>query len=155
MAVLYISLNAVGLWNLWNPAIFSLQIVFCRNPVASEALFVTGDFSTLTSLVEMPLNKARCFEDKLNIFNNLARSLIGSGRLEEGLTTCVNVLSQLGEIIPIYVTEGIYHDEVNCVKQLLHGKCGQELLSLPIMTDLQKLVNYCRSAHDLRNVKDD
>ena len=125
----------------------SRQIFSRRNDVASEALFVTGDFSTLTSLIEKPLIHARCFEDKLNIYNNLARSLAASGKLEEGLAMCVSVLSQLGEIIPINITEGIYHDEVNNVKRLLHGKSREELLSIPIMTDLQKLVSGCHAAH--------
>ena len=44
---------------------------------ASEALFVTGDFSQLTKLTEKPLLNARSFEDKLNIHNNLVRALGG------------------------------------------------------------------------------
>jgi len=44
---------------------------------ASEALYVTGDFSLLTALVDDPLMKARSFEDKLNILNNLVRALAG------------------------------------------------------------------------------
>lgn len=47
------------------------------DPVASEALYVTGDFSVLTALVDDPLMKARSFEDKLNMLNNLVRALAG------------------------------------------------------------------------------
>jgi len=44
---------------------------------ASEALFVTGDFSRLFVLVNEPLTNARSFEDKLHILNNLIRALAG------------------------------------------------------------------------------
>lgn len=44
---------------------------------ASEALFVTGDHAQLLQLTSAPLAKARSFEDKLNIYNNLVRSLAG------------------------------------------------------------------------------
>ncbi len=44
---------------------------------ASEALYVTGDFSLLAALVDDPLMRARSFEDKLNILNNLVRALAG------------------------------------------------------------------------------
>ena len=44
---------------------------------ASEALFVIGDFSRLSKLVDESLVKARAFDDKLNQLNNLVRSLAG------------------------------------------------------------------------------
>ena len=44
---------------------------------ASEALFVVGDFAGLSSLAEELLARARSFEDKLNVYNNLVRSLAG------------------------------------------------------------------------------
>ena len=44
---------------------------------ATEALFVTGDHAQVLRLTSAPLAKARSFEDKLNIYNNLVRSLAG------------------------------------------------------------------------------
>jgi len=106
---------------------------------ASEALFVIGDFSRLSELTEKPLLYARSFEDKLNIHNNLVRALAASSKFDEGIGKCVEIVSQLGEVIPIDLTPDVYVYEVDQVKQLLNGKSRQELLSLPKMSDPQKL----------------
>jgi len=53
----------------------------------------------------------------------------------------MSILSQLGEVIPTDITADIYADEVAQVKQLLHDKSRQELLSLPMMSETQKLVS--------------
>jgi len=53
------------------------------NDAASEALFVTGNFQRLSEITEEPLEKAKCFEDKLNIYHNLVRSLIAWGKHDE------------------------------------------------------------------------
>jgi len=105
----------------------------------SEALFVTGDFVKLSDLIEEPLRHARCFEDKLNIYNNYVRSLIASGNYEECLDMCISILLQLGEIIPTEVTEDIYANEVAEVKKSLEGKNREDLLCLPTMLDASKL----------------
>eukprot|EP00580_Thalassiosira_gravida_P012547 CAMPEP_0201652466 /NCGR_PEP_ID=MMETSP0493-20130528/44491_1 /ASSEMBLY_ACC=CAM_ASM_000838 /TAXON_ID=420259 /ORGANISM="Thalassiosira gravida, Strain GMp14c1" /LENGTH=707 /DNA_ID=CAMNT_0048128981 /DNA_START=804 /DNA_END=2927 /DNA_ORIENTATION=- len=106
---------------------------------ASEALFVTGDFSRLSVLIEEPLINARSFEDKLNILNNLVRALAASAKIEEGMTNCFSILCQLGEEIPNESTPEIYAEEVSHVKQLLEGKSQQDLLFLPMMSETRKL----------------
>jgi len=56
-------------------------------------------------------------------------------------------LTQLGEVIPADIAADVYTQEVAQVKQLLHGKSRQELLSLPIMADPQKLVSRVNIEH--------
>ena len=109
---------------------------------ASEALFVTGDFSTLSSVINSPLVNAHSFEDKLNAYNNLVRALAASSKYDEGITECLNILAQLGEVIPTDITADVYRDEVIRVKQLLDGKSRTELLSLPLMLETKKLVCF-------------
>jgi histidine kinase len=106
---------------------------------ASEALCVIGDYPTLTALSKMPLHHARCFDDKLNTYSNLVRALSSSGNIDECIDTCVSVLSQLGESLPTKVTPEVYFDEVAKVRQSLMGLSRQDLWSLPLMTDLNKL----------------
>lgn len=67
----------------------------------------------------------------------------------EGLNTCLNILSQLGEYIPAEVNADIYVNEVTQVKELLHGKTRQELLSLPKMTDTNALAAMQFLSHAL------
>ena len=107
---------------------------------ASEALYVTGDFSRLASLAEEPLKFARCFDDKLNIYNHLVRSLFASGQMEEGIATCFHVLVQLGESIPSRTTPEIVLPEIFRIETMLQEMTDDHFLSLPAMTDAHKLV---------------
>ncbi len=65
---------------------------FYSHAAASEALFVTGDFARLSELIDVSLQNARSFEDKLNILNNLVRALAASLKFEEGITKCIGTL---------------------------------------------------------------
>ena len=110
----------------------------------SEALYVTGEHSRLEALVEKPLRFARSFEDTLNIYNNLVRSFWGAGQLDQGVSTCIHVLSQLGEVIPApaQITAEVFHTEAARVKTILSGYSDHQLLSLPIMApDSNKLAS--------------
>ena len=62
-----------------------------------------------------------------------------SNKLEEGISRCTSILAQLGEVIPTDVTADLYAAEVAQVKSLLHGKSWEDLLSLPLMRETQKL----------------
>ena len=90
-------------------------------------------------MIEEPFANARCFKDKLNSYNNMVRALAASGKSNEGIKSCLNILSQLGEAIPHSITSDVYLSEVAQVQQLLHGKSKSDLLSLPMMTDQNKL----------------
>lgn len=105
----------------------------------TEALYVTGDHSRLEALVDKPLRFARSFEDTLNIYNNLVRSFWGAGQLDQGVSTCMRVLAQLGEVVPAQITAEAFHTEAARVKTILSGCSDDHLLSLPIMTDSNKL----------------
>eukprot|EP00804_Cyclotella_cryptica_P005744 CCRYP_000079-RE/>CCRYP_000079-RE protein AED:0.10 eAED:0.10 QI:211/1/0.88/1/0.5/0.33/9/0/1307 len=106
---------------------------------ASEALYVTGDFSRLISLVQKPLKLAICFDDKLNLYNNLVRSLAASGQMDEGIATCLRVLAQLGEVIPSTISLESYHTETVRIKTMMQGMSDDQLLSLPVITDTCKM----------------
>mmetsp|Transcript_37175 Transcript_37175/g.83539 ORF Transcript_37175/g.83539 Transcript_37175/m.83539 type:complete len:1332 (+) Transcript_37175:185-4180(+) len=106
---------------------------------ASEALFVVGEFDTLMTIVEEPLRMAKCFEDKLNLYNNMIRTHSCTSMVENGISTCLSIISQLGEDFPTEITAEIYHREAQEVKRLLHGKTKNDLLSLPTMTDSNSL----------------
>ena len=64
-----------------------------------------------------------------------------SSKFVEGISKCLSILSQLGEVIPTDVTRNVYAEEIAQVKLLLHGKSRQELLSLPLMSNMHKLVS--------------
>ena len=118
---------------------FSSISSILRIVTASEALYVVADYSTLAALAEKPLRYAQCFEDKLITYSNLVRAMSSSGKTDECINTCVSVLSELGEPIPTTINQQIYFEEVAKVQEALVGRSRQDLLSLPVMTDINKL----------------
>ncbi|KAL7554753.1 hypothetical protein ACHAWF_018292 [Thalassiosira exigua] len=109
---------------------------------ATEALFITGDFEALSSMIQIPLMQARCFEDKLNSYHILIRYLVASGQMRQGIAKCISVVAQLGEIIPdpAGLDSNIYTAEVQLVKRSLTDLSEEDLLTLPLMTDKRTLV---------------
>lgn len=63
-----------------------------------------------------------------------------TAKFEEGIKTCIFVLSQLGIAVPTEINLDIYSTEVCQVKQLMSGKTENDLLSLPLLVEKQKLV---------------
>ena len=61
----------------WHDAHMHHDTTFFDSITASKALFVTGEFTMLSTISEKPLVYARSFEDKLNIYNNVVRALAG------------------------------------------------------------------------------
>ena len=70
-----------------------------------------------------------------------------SSKFIEGISKCVNIISELGEEIPAHVTADIYANEVEQIQKSLRGKSRQELLSLPKMSDTKKLVSVINAEH--------
>ena len=109
--------------------------------IAAEAMYVTGDFDSLTAIVQTPLLHARCFEDKLNSYNFIVRYFNAAGKHAEGLAKSRSVLSSLGEPLPDHIDNNVYASEVVAVKGLLANLSEDDLLGLPRMTDERKLVS--------------
>ena len=58
----------------------------------------------------------------------------------ECITKCADVLSRLGEHLPMDVNHIDYSQEAAATRQLLVDKSENDLLNLPLMTDQHKLV---------------
>ena len=84
-------------------------------------------------------------------------TLIASAQYNEGIKACAGILSQLGEEIPTEVSAELYATELNGILSFLNGKTREELVTLPMMTDIRKLVSdsactilsVCSHKHDL------
>lgn len=70
-------------------------------------------------------------------------TLIASAQYDEGIKACAGILSQLGEEIPTDVSAELYATELNDILSFLNGKTREELVTLPMMTDIRKLVRAC------------
>lgn len=108
---------------------------------ALEAYYTAGQFSKFDAAVKQPLTHARCFEDKLNSYHNLVRYLTASGKSEEALETCLSVLKTLGvEISPNANSESMLAEAIS-VKEIIRKSHIHNLLDLPRMKDLDKMVS--------------
>lgn len=106
-----------------------------------EALFVIGDHDKLSSVIQEPLRKARCCDDKLNSYHTLVRHLRATGDLRGVIEKCKNVLLELGYPITDQVDEALFKEESRRVEQLLKDKSEEQLISLPDMTDERKIAS--------------
>jgi tetratricopeptide (TPR) repeat protein len=109
--------------------------------LACEALYVIGDWEKLLSIIEEPILKARCFDDKLNAYHTLVRYLRSAGDMKGVIEKCKSVLSQLGDDLPDQVDESLIQEESRRVEQLLKDKSEEELISLPKMTNERKIAS--------------
>ena len=109
--------------------------------IVCEALFVVGGFAKLSAVIQVPLVKARCFDDKINTYHTLVRYLKASGDLRGVIEKCKSVLSQLGDDLPAQVDESLIREETRRVEQLLKDKTEDELISLPKMTNERKVAS--------------
>jgi len=124
---------------------------------ALKALFVTGEFTTLNTLASEVLTHARNFDDKLNCYHNLVRYLVSSRQAEEGISTCISVLEQVGETkgvaklslkqcvflggkLPIQFSDVAVYTLYRNVMRLLSKYSEDDILKLPQMVDQRKLV---------------
>ncbi len=106
-----------------------------------EALYVIGDMDKLSSFIQVPLLKARCFDDKLNSYHTQVRQLKATGDVRGVIDKCINVISELGEnfIDKAAVDEALFRRESRRVEQLLQDRSEEELISLPKMTNDRKI----------------
>eukprot|EP00571_Detonula_confervacea_P007895 CAMPEP_0172331684 /NCGR_PEP_ID=MMETSP1058-20130122/62053_1 /TAXON_ID=83371 /ORGANISM="Detonula confervacea, Strain CCMP 353" /LENGTH=1323 /DNA_ID=CAMNT_0013048953 /DNA_START=104 /DNA_END=4075 /DNA_ORIENTATION=+ len=118
---------------------FEYNLTLNLHDAAQEALFVIGDFHKLRLLSAEVITKAKKFDDKLNSYNNLVRYLVSLDKMEEAMSTCTSVLSELGEPMPAQVTnEACYHAIVT-TKTMLAKYPGDQILNFPRMTDARRL----------------
>ena len=112
-----------------------------------EALYFISDWEQLSSIIQVPLLKARCFDDKLNTYNTLVRYLQATGDMKGVIEKCKSVLSQLGLDLPDPVDESVIWEEIRLVEQLLKDKSEAELISLPQMTNERKMASMQFLSH--------
>lgn len=78
----------------------SLQL----NIASAKAAYSTGDTDKSQALLNIILKEATCIEDKVDAYSLVAFIHHSQERGEEAYAACLDVLTQLGEEIPDYVT---------------------------------------------------
>ena len=117
---------------------YKLQLSLCT--LLAEAKTYIGDFKACDSLVDVVLENATKLEDKHRVFVVKLESLGSQERLGEALDAGYDMLAQLGETFPRKITR--FHVIMSFIKatRALRGKSDEDLLSLPILEDKEKLL---------------
>ncbi|KAL7544794.1 hypothetical protein ACHAWF_008162 [Thalassiosira exigua] len=109
---------------------WSVLVCFMDGNVASE--------SVPRRLSEI-LSNAKTFDDKLTARTMLAKYLMSQEMYAEAINGLIELLSDLGESFPKYVTQACAIDEINATVPMLDNVTFEQMYALPKMTDARKL----------------
>ena len=107
---------------------------------AAEAAHCTGDFESHRQLADEVLTNASCLQDKLPVYGTLVESLTAQQKLEEALTTGLQVLAELGQRFPTRFLSFQVDADYKKTKKMLKGYTDDDLVSLPTLEDENVIV---------------
>ncbi len=117
----------------------SLQL----NIATAKAAYSTGDTDKSQAVLNIILKEATCIEDKLDAYSLVAFIHHSQERGEEAYATCQDVLSQLGEDIPEYVTPEQSKRFIQETTALLSDLSKERLRAMNEMdTSMQTVVKF-------------
>ena len=106
----------------------------------AKASYSTGDTDKSQAALNVILKEATCIEDKLDAYYLFVNLLHSQERGEEAYTICQNVLTQLGEKIPDYVSPEDSKAMVQKTIALLHDFSEEKLLAMKEMDQTVQVV---------------
>ena len=106
----------------------------------AKASYSIGDTDKAQAMLEMIFKHATCMKDKLDAYYLFVNLLHSQERGEEAYTICQNVLTQLGEKIPDYVTPEESKAMVQKTMVLLHDFSEQKLLAMKEMDESVQVI---------------
>ena len=106
----------------------------------AKASYSTGDTEKSQAALKVIFKEASCMRDKLDAYYLFVNLLHSQERGEEAYLTCQDVLAQLGEKFPEYVTPEHSKAMVQETMLLLHDFSEEKLLALKEMDDSMQVV---------------
>lgn len=107
---------------------------------AAECALVIGERDSLSILSEQVLHRAKCVNDKLNIFYITVRLLMHRSNLPAAIECGISTLSALGENFPEDITPDTVLHFVEDTKEMLEGMADEDILNHEIMTDQKQIM---------------
>ncbi|MBF0351586.1 MAG: AAA family ATPase [SAR324 cluster bacterium] len=104
----------------------------------TQAAYLSGDLSEAQRLVNLIQQKARTFEDQLDACNSQILLMLPRNKGHEALDLAIDILQKLGVSIPRH--PGKWHLLTGLMNTwlLLNRKTPEELMTLPLMTEVNK-----------------
>jgi predicted ATPase/signal transduction histidine kinase/tRNA A-37 threonylcarbamoyl transferase component Bud32 len=106
---------------------------------AAEAAYLCGNFDEMERWATIVLQQARTILDKVKVYEVKIQTCIAQTRLMDAIALGLQVLSQLGVIIPSTPTELETQQKLAETAANLQQQTMAEIVDLPAMTDAYKL----------------
>ncbi|MBP5971891.1 AAA family ATPase [Brasilonema sp. CT11] len=106
---------------------------------AAEAAYLNGDFFTMNQLALVVMNNAKTVLDKVKVYDHKIQASVSQGNLKEAVKIGLQTLNLLGVILPEEPSQLDVQRGLEETASLLKGLEIEDLISLPEMTEPEKL----------------
>jgi predicted ATPase len=101
--------------------------------------FCDAAFDVSEAYIQSVLRNSRCVDDMVPAYCTQVALFSATERVATAVDTGIYVLTKIGEDLPAKPTKSTLLRETLKVQRLLKGKRDEQLLRLPMMTNLQKM----------------
>mgnify|MGYP000072950354 CR=1 FL=1 len=126
-----IQLLAINCWEAQYQLTLDLHIA------AAEAAYLEGNLEGMEEIASVVLRSARTILDKVEIYRIQIAVLTANGKMIEAISVGRDALAQLGFELPIIPDETETGIALQALVHQLEGRQIEDLLDLPLMSDLQ------------------
>lgn len=110
-----------------------------------------GDAARMTTCLDEVLSHVLVFEDSLSALSLRMKLLASSSKYQDAISSCLGVLSKLGEAFPLEVDLPLVLNELPAIQTVLRSITYDQIKLLPPMRDKIKLnaMKFLNSELDL------
>jgi predicted ATPase/signal transduction histidine kinase/ActR/RegA family two-component response regulator len=113
------------------------QLTLDLHIAAAEAAYLAGNLERMQELSTVVMQVARTVVDKVEIYRIQVAALTANGKMLEAITVGANALAQLGIEFPTTPDATQIELALQTLAAQLQGRCIEDLLDLPVMSDRQ------------------
>jgi predicted ATPase/signal transduction histidine kinase len=116
------------------------QMTLAFHDESAELASLCGDFEAMERFVETVIERAQTWLEKVNVYRTRIVSKVCQNQPTEALAIALQFLQKLGVTFPDAPIENEIQQAVAEINALIGDREIEELLELPVMSDLEKIV---------------
>jgi predicted ATPase/signal transduction histidine kinase/ActR/RegA family two-component response regulator len=120
--------------NCWET---QYQLSLDLHVAATEAAYLEGHLERMEQIAGVVVRSAQTILDKVEIYRIQIAALTANGKMLEAIAIGRNTLAQLGVDLPAIADEALTGKALQNLDRQLQGRAIEDLLHLPVMSDLQ------------------
>ncbi len=120
--------------NCWET---QYQLALDLHVAAAEAAYLAGNLAEMEAIAGIVMRSARTILDRVEIYRVQIAALTAKGKMLEAISLGRNALAQLGVQLPSTPDEAATGRALQTLAHQLEGRQIEDLLDLPVMSDLQ------------------